>query len=109
MLNQTSDNISASTVNGYTSPLTYNSSRDGINKSRSTKEKCFLCSFCGKAFRFLELLEIHQRMHTGEKPVGCHMCQVSFSHLSHLKRYKRYHKRGKSYSWAQCEKRFSTS
>uniref|UniRef100_A0A4W5NIM8 Uncharacterized protein n=1 Tax=Hucho hucho TaxID=62062 RepID=A0A4W5NIM8_9TELE len=45
MLNQTSDN--ASTLNGYTSPLTNDSSRDGISKERR-----FPCSFCRKAFRF---------------------------------------------------------
>ncbi|KAM9399665.1 uncharacterized protein ACWYII_031734 [Salvelinus alpinus] len=51
MLNQTSDNASASTLNGCTSPLTNESSRDEIGKSGSAKEKRFPCSFCGKAFR----------------------------------------------------------
>ncbi|XP_045070359.1 uncharacterized protein LOC123484277 [Coregonus clupeaformis] len=52
MLNQTSDNASASTLNGYTSQLTNDSSRDGISKGGSAKEKRFPCSFCGKAFSF---------------------------------------------------------
>uniref|UniRef100_A0A8K9XJN4 C2H2-type domain-containing protein n=1 Tax=Oncorhynchus mykiss TaxID=8022 RepID=A0A8K9XJN4_ONCMY len=38
MLNQTSDNASASTLNGYTSPLTNDSSRDAISRSGG-KEK----------------------------------------------------------------------
>uniref|UniRef100_A0A4W5RSF2 C2H2-type domain-containing protein n=1 Tax=Hucho hucho TaxID=62062 RepID=A0A4W5RSF2_9TELE len=107
MLNQTSDNASASTLNGYTSPLTNESSRDGISKGGGAKEKRFPCSFCGKAFRLPKQVEIHQRMHTGEKPFGCHLCRASFSDSSNLKRHQRVHTGEKPYSCPQCEKRFS--
>ncbi|XP_031684039.1 transcriptional repressor CTCFL-like [Oncorhynchus kisutch] len=100
MLNQTSDN--SSTLNGYTSPLTNDSSRDGISK-----EKRFPCSFCGKAFSFPKQVEIHQRIHTGEKPFGCHLCRARFSRSTHLKRHQRVHTGEKPYSCPQCEKRFS--
>ncbi|XP_042167836.1 zinc finger protein 90-like [Oncorhynchus tshawytscha] len=100
MLNQTSDN--ASTLNGYTSPLTNDSSRVGISK-----EKRFPCSFCGKAFSFPKQVEIHQRIHTGEKPFGCHLCRARFSRSTHLKRHQRVHTGEKPYSCPQCEKRFS--
>ncbi|XP_024292358.2 uncharacterized protein LOC112261320 [Oncorhynchus tshawytscha] len=106
-LNQTSDNASASTLNGYTSPLTNDSSRDGMSKGGSAKEKRFLCSFCGKAFSFPKQVEIHQRMHTGEKPFGCHLCRASFSQSSSLNRHQRVHTGEKPYSCTQCEKRFS--
>ncbi|XP_045062243.1 B-cell CLL/lymphoma 6 member B protein-like [Coregonus clupeaformis] len=102
MLNQTSDNVCASTLNGYTSPLTNNSSRDGISK-----EKRFPCLFCGKAFSFPKQVEIHQRIHTGEKPFGCHLCRARFSRSTHLKRHQRVHTGEKPYSCPQCEKRFS--
>ncbi|XP_036809634.1 zinc finger and BTB domain-containing protein 20 isoform X11 [Oncorhynchus mykiss] len=107
MLNQTSENASASTLNGYTSPLTNESSRDGISKGGSAKEKRFPCSFCGKAFSFPKQVEIHQRMHTGEKPFGCHLCRANFSHSSSLKRHQRVHTGEKPYNCPQCEKRFS--
>ncbi|XP_045579129.1 uncharacterized protein [Salmo salar] len=106
MLNQTSDNASASTLNGYTSPLTNNSSSNAISRSGS-KEKRFLCPFCGKAFSFPKQVEIHQRMHTGEKPFGCHLCRASFSDSSNLKRHQRVHTGEKPFSCPQCEKRFS--
>ncbi|XP_055765655.1 uncharacterized protein LOC129841416 isoform X2 [Salvelinus fontinalis] len=107
LLNQTSDNISASTLNGYTSPLTNDSSSSNAISRSSGKEKRFPCSFCGKAFSFPKQMEIHQRMHTGEKPFGCHLCRASFSQLSNLKRHQRVHTGEKPYSCPQCEKRFS--
>ncbi|XP_029605238.1 uncharacterized protein LOC115191591 [Salmo trutta] len=107
MLNQTTDNASASTLNGYTSPLTRDSSRDRISKGGIAKEKRFMCSFCGKAFSFPNQVKIHQRMHTGEKPFSCHLCRDSFSHLSSLKRHQRVHTGEKPYSCPQCQKRFS--
>ncbi|KAM9399479.1 uncharacterized protein ACWYII_031641 isoform 1-T1 [Salvelinus alpinus] len=106
LLNQTSDNANASTLNGYTSPLTNDSSSNTVSRSGG-KEKRFPCSFCGKAFSFPKQMEIHQRMHTGEKPFGCHLCRASFSQLSNLKRHQRVHTGEKPYSCLQCEKRFS--
>ncbi|XP_055765393.1 zinc finger and BTB domain-containing protein 24-like isoform X2 [Salvelinus fontinalis] len=106
LLNQTSDNASASTLNGYTSPLTNDSSSNAISRSGG-REKRFPCSFCGKAFSFPKQMEIHQRMHTGEKPFGCHLCRASFSQSSNLKRHQRVHTGEKPYSCPQCEKRFS--
>ncbi|KAM9399186.1 uncharacterized protein ACWYII_031503 isoform 2-T2 [Salvelinus alpinus] len=107
MLNQTSEHARASTLNGYTSPLTHDRSRDGISKGGSAKEKRFPCSFCGIAFSFPKQVEIHQRMHTGEKAFSCHLCPASFSRLSNLKRHQRVHTGEKPYSCPQCAKRFS--
>ncbi|XP_064782452.1 early growth response factor homolog 1-like [Oncorhynchus masou masou] len=108
LLNQTSDNASASTLNGYTSPLTNDSSSNAISRSDG-KEKRFPCSFCGKAFSFPKQVEIHQRMHTGEKPYSCHLCQASFSHSSNLKRHQRVHTGEKPFSCTQCHMRFAQS
>ncbi|XP_064782479.1 uncharacterized protein LOC135506966 [Oncorhynchus masou masou] len=107
MLNQTSDNASSSTLNGYTNSLTNDRIKDRISKGGSAKEKRFRCSFCGKAFSFPQQVEIHQRMHTGEKPFGCQLCRACFSRSSHLKRHQRVHTGEKPYSCPQCEKRFS--
>ncbi|XP_045573502.1 uncharacterized protein [Salmo salar] len=107
MLNQTSDNASASTPNGYTSPLTNDSSRDGISKGGGAKEKRFSCSFCGKAFSFPQQVEIHQRMHTGEKPFSCNLCRASFSHSSSLKRHQRVHTGEKPFGCHLCRVSFS--
>ncbi|XP_071244386.1 zinc finger protein 90-like [Salvelinus alpinus] len=109
MLNQTSDNSCASTLNGYTSPLTNDSSGNSISKGGSAKEKRFLCSFCGKAFRFPQQVAIHQRLHMGEKPFGCHLCRASFSHSSNLKRHQRVHTGEKPFGCHLCRASFSHS
>ncbi|KAM9530796.1 uncharacterized protein ACWYII_042341 isoform 2-T2 [Salvelinus alpinus] len=106
MLNQTSDNASASTLNGYTSPLTNDSSSNGVSRSGG-KEKRFPYSFCGKVFSFPKQVELHQRIHMGEKLFGCHLCHASFSRSFNLKRHQRVHTGEKTYSCTQCEKRFS--
>ncbi|XP_071244161.1 uncharacterized protein [Salvelinus alpinus] len=106
MLNQTSDNASDSTLNGYTSPFTNESRSNAISRSGG-KEKRFPCSFCGKAFSFPKQVKIHQRMHTGEKLLGCHLCWARFSDSSHMKRHQRVHTGEKSFSCPQCETRFS--
>uniref|UniRef100_A0AAZ3Q1A6 C2H2-type domain-containing protein n=2 Tax=Oncorhynchus tshawytscha TaxID=74940 RepID=A0AAZ3Q1A6_ONCTS len=108
LLNQTSDNASGSTLNGYRSPLTNYSSCNSISRS-SGKEKRFPCSFCGKAFSFPKQVEIHQRIHTGEKPFGCHQCRASFSHLSSLKRHQRVHTGEKPFGCHMCRASFSHS
>ncbi|XP_031693682.1 transcription factor Sp1-like isoform X1 [Oncorhynchus kisutch] len=107
MLNQPSDNASASTLNGYTSPLTNDSSGSNAVSRSGDKEKRFPCSFCGKAFSFPKQVEIHQRMHTGEKPFSCHLCQASFSHSSNLNRHQRVHTGVKPFSCTQCHMCFT--
>eukprot|EP00063_Salmo_salar_P089965 XP_014064800.1 PREDICTED: zinc finger protein 22-like [Salmo salar] len=49
-------------------------------------------------------VEIHQRIHTGEKSFGCHLCQGSFFQSSSLKRHQRVHTGKEPYSCPQFEK-----
>lgn len=104
----------SSSVNGWTScalglPLPLPQQRvDGhkLHHPPSTKERLFVCSYCGKAFNRPKKVEIHQRVHTGEKPFSCSTCGKMFSEAGNLRKHHRVHTGEKPYSCGACGKGF---
>lgn len=58
-------------------------------------EKRYVCQICNKAFTQEAHLKTHSILHTGEKPFHCNMCPMSFSRKGNLKRHLQVHKASK--------------
>ncbi|XP_041091335.1 zinc finger protein 195-like [Polyodon spathula] len=72
----------------------------GSNKTRKgnhTGGAPLSCSECGKRFRSLSKLVIHERIHTGGKPYRCSKRGKRFNQLGDLKRHLHVHTGGKPY------------
>uniref|UniRef100_A0A3B3T1U5 C2H2-type domain-containing protein n=1 Tax=Paramormyrops kingsleyae TaxID=1676925 RepID=A0A3B3T1U5_9TELE len=99
--------VSKHAVSDRCIPVSSATSRSENQCKASSRERRFLCAFCGKGFSCPKKVEIHQRVHTGEKPFSCTQCRKRFAQSGNLKRHQRVHTGEKPFSCLQCDKRFS--
>ncbi|KAJ0032858.1 hypothetical protein NQD34_002939 [Periophthalmus magnuspinnatus] len=64
------------------------------------------CPFCQKGFTTKHNLEIHTRVHTGEKSYRCPICRSSFVRKCSLKAHARMHREGNLYRCSVCTRAF---
>ncbi|KAL1023830.1 hypothetical protein UPYG_G00046880 [Umbra pygmaea] len=67
------------------------------------------CNFCGRIFRSQACLEVHQRVHTGQRPFSCPHCGKSFAQPNNLRVHLLIHSGERRYRCSICGKSFISS
>ena len=67
-----------------------------------------ICEYCDKEFKKPSALEIHRRVHTGERPFKCNLCDYCATRDSHLQNHIRRHLKEKLHECSEPNCNYST-
>lgn len=84
--------------------------QDNIIYVKKGGKNMLKCSYCGRLFKFLSQLVVHQRIHTGERPFKCNECGKGFTKNSNLNLHLKMHLKNNMYQKCQlCKIQVSIS
>lgn len=76
---------------------------------KELKTEGYQCQYCSKVLATKYSLQMHTRLHTGEKPHQCSLCEARFSHPTDLRRHLLKHTGEKPYACDVCGAKFTQS
>lgn len=59
-----------------------------VKQKHGSRDQCFSCHICGKMFPTLNMLSIHQRVHSDYRPFECAECGKGYKHKKDLKTHR---------------------